>query len=274
LHAILIQSEIDTREALIAELWEYGTTGIIENADTVQAFFDSETTLSQAVAQLSCPVLEVGHEPDWGGHLGIYQDRDPIYAGKRFFIVSSGMDNPTPPGRTRLLIDAVDAFGSGGHESTQLVIQALEGHLTPNATVLDVGCGSGILSAVAQRLGAAQVFACDIHTGALNCARAHSPESYFFGGSVDALAPGIADIAIVNIGAPIIDLLTDELYRVTKPTGLLLLAGFLKDRTPAKVRPEKVLQLNDWLCWVCRPEHIDLSHRPQGNLQPFPARWW
>jgi ribosomal protein L11 methyltransferase len=226
------------------------------------------------VAQLSCPVLEVRHQPDLGGHLGICRDRDPIYAGKRFFIVSSGMDSLTPPGRTRLIIDAADAFGSGGHESTQLVIQVLEDYLPPNATVLDVGCGSGILSAVAQKLGAAEVFACDIHTGSLNCARTHSPESYFFGGSVDALAPAIVDVAIVNIGASVIDLLADELYRITKQTGLLLLAGFMKDRTPARVRPEKVFQLNDWLCWLCRPEHINLSHRPQGTLQPFPEQWW
>jgi ribosomal protein L11 methyltransferase len=274
LHSILIQSEINTREALIVELWECGTAGIIENPGTVQAFFESEATLSLAVAQLSCPVLDIGHEPNRDGLPDACQARDPIYAGKRFFIVSSGMDDPTPPGRIRLIIEAVDAFGSGSHESTQIVIEVLEDYLPPHVAVLDVGCGSGILSAVVQKLGASQVFGCDTHTGALQCARMHSPESHFFGGSVDALAPAIADVVIVNIGASIIDLLTDELYRVIRPNGLLLLAGFTKDRTPARVRPERVFQLGDWLCWLCRPEHIDLSHQPQGALQPFPAQWW
>jgi ribosomal protein L11 methyltransferase len=277
LQSILIQSEINTRDALIAELWEYGTVGIIEDSHTVRAFFKSDFTLSQIVNQLSCPVLELRQETDLvaAETSDVYQNDDPIYAGRHFFIVSSWMNHPTPPDRYRLTIDANDAFGSGRHESTQLAITALEEHLSPNAIVLDVGCGSGILAAVAQKLGAGQTFACDTHMGALDSARKHSPDSHFFAGSVDALAPSVADVVIVNIGAAVIDLLADELYRITKPTGLLILTGFTNDRAPAKIHPEKVFQLNDWLCWLCRPKNVELSqNRPQATLQPFPAQWW
>ena len=275
MQSILIQSELHTREFLIAELWERGTTGIIEDSDTVRAFFEVDFTLSQILNQLSCSVLEVRQEADLVRTSDSYPNDDPIYAGRHFFIVSAWMNHPTPPNRFRLTIDANDAFGSGRHETTQLAITALEEHLPPDAIALDVGCGSGILAAVAQELGAAQVFACDIHIGALDSARKHSPESYFFAGSIDALAPCVADVVIVNIGAAVIDLLAHELYRVTKPTGLLILTGFTNDRAPAKIYPEKIFQLNDWLCWYCRPKNIELSqHQLQATLQPFPAQWW
>jgi SAM-dependent methyltransferase len=273
LQSILIQSEISNREALVAELWECGTTGIIESSDTVRAFFENNFPMSNIMSRLSCPVLEVRNETTLTGAPDLPPNRDPIYAGQRFFIVSSYMDDPTPPNRKRLVIDASDAFGSGSHESTQLVIQALEEYLPLNATVLDVGCGSGVLSAVMQELGATLVFACDTHLGALPSARKHSHGSHFFGGSIDALVPALADLAVVNISARAIDQLADELRRVTKPTGLLILAGFTNDRTPARFHPEKSFQLNDWLCWLCRPLNIQPA-QSQKALQPFPAQWW
>ncbi len=273
MRSVLIQSEINNREALIAELWEYGTAGIIENLDTVRAFFENDGSLLQMLNQLSCPVLEVTDETNQASLSGFFPNHDPIYAGQRFFIVSSAMNDPAPPDRKRLVIDANDAFGSGSHESTQLVIQALEKRLPPNAIVLDVGCGSGILSVVAQELGAARVFACDIHTGAVHSARKHSVKSHFFVGSIDALAPAVADVVIVNISANTIDLLTHELHRIIRSAGLLILAGFTIDRIPVKIHPDTIFQLNDWLCWLCRPEDI-FSVGPQANLQPFPAQWW
>ena len=275
MQSILIQCEINTREALIAELWEYGTAGVIEDSDTVRAFFESDSTLPQILNQLSCPVLEVRQETTPIKTSDPYQNLDPVYAGQHFFIVPSGVEIPTPPNRMRLVIDANDAFGSGSHESTQLVIQVLEEYLLTNAIVMDVGCGSGILSAVAQELGAAHVFACDTHIGALYSARKHSPNSHFFAGSIDALAPSVADVAIVNISARTIDLLTDELYRITKHKGVLILAGFTKDRTPARIHPSKIFQLDGWFCWLCHHKDIDLSsNQPQGKLQPFPEQWW
>jgi ribosomal protein L11 methylase PrmA len=266
---------MDTRDALVAELWECGTIGIIENPDTVQAFFDTDADISHIASQLPYPVLQVQHEIDLITPSTLPQNRDPIYVGQRFFIVSSWMNHPTPPDRRRLVIDANDAFGSGNHESTQLVIQALEKYLQSGATVFDVGCGSGILAAVALELGAGQVFACDTHIGSLVSARQQSGNSRLFAGSIDAVAHSVADVVIVNISARIIDLLAGELLRVTKPRGLVILAGFTNGRTPVEIYPEDILQLNSWVCWICRPEGIKVGrHRSHTTLQPFPEQWW
>ena len=239
----------------------------------MRAFFEDGLSIVQIAKQLSCLVLEVNHETALTGAFLVPPNRDPIYAGEQFFIVSSDMDHPVPLGRKRLVIDASNSFGSGSHESTQLVVQVLEEYPPLKATVLDVGCGSGVLSAVAWELGAAQVFACDTHIGALCSARKNSPHSCFFAGSIDALAPSLADVVIVNISANAIDRLTDELHRIIKPTGVLILAGFTVERTPARAHPEKVFQLNDWLCWLCYPESIELN-QVRKALQPFPTQWW
>lgn len=275
MRSVLIQSDVQTREILIAELWEAGTTGIIENESTVRAFFDTDTKLAHALNQFSHLSLEVTDETTSLEMPVPAENADPIYAGQKFFIVSSWINSPTPPGRYRLTIDANNAFGSGSHESTQLVIQALEEFLTPGSVVLDVGCGSGILSEVAHRLGAGSVFACDTHLGALDSARQHSTTSYFFAGSIDALKESMADVVIVNISATVIDLLAAELHRVTKPGRMLILAGFIGNRPPTAISPEKTFYLNGWSCWLCRPEDIRISdaQRPLA-LQPFPEQWW
>lgn len=86
------------------------------------------------------------------------------------------------PGDIMIEIDPGTAFGTGSHETTKLCIEQLEKYLTGTETVLDVGCGSGILSIIAAKLGAAQVFGVDIDPLAVeasveNCHVNHIPEA-------------------------------------------------------------------------------------------------
>ena len=120
---------------------------------------------------------------------------DRILAGDRFFIAPSWVEAPTPKGRFRLSIDTTAAFGTGRHESTQLMLQAMEQELRAGQTVLDVGCGSGILSLAARLLGAGQVFACDIHAeDAASVARQMKIPA--FAGSADGVRDGAADLVL------------------------------------------------------------------------------
>ncbi len=140
--------------------------------------------------------------------------------------------------------------------------------------VIDVGCGSGVLSEVARQLGAAGIIACDTHEDAIAAARETCSEAASFLGSIDALEPSVADLVLANISAKVVDMLAADLVRVTKPDGLLLLSGFIQDRPPERFQPEIVLERNGWLCWVCRPKLVSADAQETGTVQPFEAQWW
>ena len=95
----------------------------------------------------------------------------PMEIGSRIFVVPEWRDDQTPEGRVRIEVNAGLAFGTGAHETTRMCLEAIERHVRPGMTVMDVGTGSGILSEAAIKLGAARAFACDTDHGAVIVAR-------------------------------------------------------------------------------------------------------
>ena len=265
--SILFRSEGSERDLLLAELWEAGTLGVIEEPAGLRAFFDSEPAAASVREKYRTSILEEREEsrvaPEFSKH-----DWDPIFAGKHFWIAPSWIQQSPPPDRLALIVDATNAFGSGRHESTQLMLEAMEDLVTPDTTVIDIGCGSGILSRAALLLGAQRVFACDIHEDALRAV--HVPA---FTGSADAIRPEQADLLLVNISARIIDLLAGELKRITKPCGVILLAGFIAENPPRLFKPEESRSLGEWALWICRREGITAESNASGALS-HPAFWW
>ncbi len=247
---------------MLFELWEKGTTGVIEEPDGWRAFFENEID-RQAISCLS-PDSEIRiEEPE--PVQPAPQECDPILVGERFYIAPPGYTELAPTTRLRLEIDAVNAFGTGRHETTQLCLEALERYMRPEFTVVDVGCGSGILSCAARLLGARQVFSCDIQNDAL----AHAD----FQGSADALASRCAELVVANITAAVVDLLAFELQRIAKPGGLIVVSGFIRENPPRCFVPAAVLSKDDWLCWICRPEDVTPLPQPPEGLS-HRADWW
>jgi ribosomal protein L11 methyltransferase len=202
------------------------------------------------------------------------QHWDPIIVGDRFYIAPPWVSAETPPGRLRLEIDASTAFGTGRHESTQLCLQALEKHMKHGDTVLDLGCGSGILVAAAELLGAGQTIGCDISFDSLTVAQLHV-RAPLFAGSAEAVCEALADVTLVNISVRVVDRLAPELKRVTKPGGLVVLAGFVRQEQPKRFRFEELLELGDWQCWICRPQDIDASGLGEAAAPgPDDEQWW
>lgn len=154
------------------------------------------------------------------------------------------------------------------------MVEAMEAHLRPGSLTIDVGCGSGILSEVARHLGASTMIACDTYMEAITTARETCMQAMTFLGSVDAVKPSTADVVLANISAKVVDTLAADLVRVARPDGVLLLSGFIQDRTPERFQPEKVLERNGWLCWICRPELNSRVSPEAGPVQPFEAQWW
>lgn len=258
-------------EELLASLWEAGTAGVVEGTASLRAFFDEETDVSGLLGRPDfLSVEDAGDEPAAGFST---EDWTGIQAGERFFIAPPWLQEPTPPGRTRIIVDAGSAFGTGRHETTQLMIAVLEKLVQGGETVLDIGCGTGILGQVVQALGAASVVGCDIDALAVRSAHDNFGLPVFLG-SADALPTASADILLVNISSRIIDLLAAELKRVTKPGGRVLLGGITHERTPATFTPEERVELGDWQCWIGARENFTVEEPLRGAVVAHPAQWW
>lgn len=253
MRSILFRIDADQEDSLVADLWELGTAGLAEEPGGLRAFFEDFVTTAGLLERYQSLIIETRDETvrDW--KLVSREGWDPVLAGERFFIVPPWLETETPPGRTRLVIDTGIGFGSGRHESTQLMIKALEDYLKPGDTMLDIGCGSGILSAVAEVLGAARMFACDIDYESVKRSRFHT-RAPGFAGSANAVQARTGDIVAVNISAAVIDALAGEIGRVAKPGGTILLAGFIEENPPQNFKPDEVLQLNEWQCWIRRAD--------------------
>jgi len=207
-----LEVEASSTDALIAELWEAGTLGVIEGEGFLEAFFDD----SETAARFGIPLPAA--ERDW-----IKETEEawpPILVGQKFFIVAPWRTEPTPAGRFRLEINPGMQCGTGQHPCTRLCLEAMERIIRPGDRVLDVGTGSGILSIAARMLGAATVVACDIDPDAAR-------EAAFFIGSVDAVRSGAFDVVVANISEIVMGELKPELERVAPRR---ILSGFQDDR--------------------------------------------
>ncbi len=238
------------KERVVAEFWERGTTGIIERdlpGDRVllEAYFSEPRPQGSGSADWK----EVA-EQDW---VAVARAQwTPLLVGERFYLVPEGSAEVAPEGRIRLEMRAGLACGSGWGEATQLALEGMEAILRPGMAVLDVGTGSGILAEAAATLGASRIWACDIDFDAAHIARERClrfPVEVFCG-SPRAVRDRAADVTVANINAETLAGMADELRRVTRPGGVLVLSGF-PERHIERIlepfgRPERLLEKREW----------------------------
>lgn len=160
----------------------------------------------------------------------------PIEVGKTLLIQPSWEDPADPHGRTVLHLEPGLAFGTGTHETTRLCMEMLEDFVKPGAQVLDVGCGSGILSVAALLLGATTAVGVDIDplavkTAAENAQRNGVGERFTaICGSLTEGVEGVYDVVVANIVADIVMDLTKDVGRFLKPGGVYLMSGIIDAR--------------------------------------------
>ncbi len=135
----------------------------------------------------------------------------------------------------KLRIDPGRSFGTGAHPTTALSLGAMEEHVQPTSTVLDVGCGSGVLSVAAALLGAASVLGTDIESAAIDNSRSNATRNNmrhiatFTTEPVEQLVDTF-DLVVANILAPVLIALAEPISQRVAACGHLILAGLIDDQ--------------------------------------------
>jgi len=259
-------------------LWELGATGLEERDQTtitreptdgdvvVYAAFEDEAAalhaLNQVRAEYEAGLVYVPHQ-NWATEWrrGFSAQR----IGQRLLLHPSWEPAESKPGDVVLTIDPENAFGSGDHETTRLVLGLLDARIEGNERVLDVGCGSGILSIAAIRLGAASSIAIDIEDDAVIVTERNAGLNGV-ASSIDASTTplhaidGAYDLVLANIETRVLVQMPDALRARMAPGATLILSGILrKERDEllqayASMYLEELVEEGEWCACVLRQE--------------------
>ena len=153
----------------------------------------------------------------------------PLCLGGRLWIVPSWHEAPCDPHAAVVRLDPGMAFGTGSHPSTRLVLRWLARTLAPAASVLDYGCGSGILAIAAAKLGSVHIDAVDVDPLALAATmdNARANEVALRALPPERLPPGDYDVVVANILSQPLIVLEPLLAARTRRGGRIALAGIL-----------------------------------------------
>ncbi len=153
---------------------------------------------------------------------------DPIRISGRLWVVPSWHAPPEPPALA-VSLDPGVAFGTGSHPTTRLCLRWLERHVHGGETVLDYGCGSGILAIAAMKLGAAHAAGVDIDPSAVRAAKENAGRNRVTCKFSDSRSPLAfeADIVVANILANPLKLLAPLLADYLRAGGRIALSGIL-----------------------------------------------
>lgn len=189
----------------------------------------------------------------------------PIQVGERIWIIPSWhagdpslpQNTADPGGTVRIELDPGLAFGTGSHPTTHLCLEWLAECLPSDATVLDYGCGSGILAIAAAMLGAASVDAVDIDEQAVEATRDNALNNRvrIYACLPDDFGPGQYQVVVANILSNPLKMLAPMLANRVLPGGSLVLSGVLErqaEEVAAAYAPW--LKMNVWQArdgWVC-----------------------
>jgi ribosomal protein L11 methyltransferase len=237
-HVDVTPEQVDETSYLLFELGAEG----VEERDQGTLAKSAEAGMVTLVAafatreEAEAAIAEVG-----GRYEEIVGDawRDAWKEHYRPFTISRGVVirppwEPYSPkeGERVLELEPGRAFGTGLHETTRLVSSALADHALAGATVLDVGCGSGVLALVALVLGAAKAIAIDIDTDSIEVTKENAERNGLADRIEASTTPleeiaGVYPIVLANIEARVLIPMAEELSKHVAPGGLLLLSGIL-----------------------------------------------
>jgi len=289
--SLVIEDETDFRRFLEqnTQYWDYvdeeldrsmsGKCRITFYAEETEEGFGQVAAARIAIADLKAKHPEYApllmtmdgiEDADWENNWKAFYK--PMEIGERLLVIPDWED-ADPKGRVALRLNPGLAFGTGGHATTRLCLTALEKHVKPGMRVLDLGCGSGILSIAALLLGAESAFGCDIDDKAVDIAYENAAlngvgkDRYTVRAGDVLTDAGLQkeigtgyDIVAANIVADVIIALAPAARRLMKEGGLFLTSGIIDTRAEevraaletAGFTIEEANSGEGWYSFLCR----------------------
>lgn len=205
---------------------------------------DGHKQLAQYMEGIDCEYTAVSlTDNDWAYSWQKYYK--PMTIGKRLYVVPEWeREKPVPEGRVPFYLNPGLTFGTGSHASTQLCLEGVEEHTKEGDLVLDLGCGSGILSIAALVLGAKEAIAVDIDPKAVDVAYENAAlngigkDRYTVRagnviadrGLANELAQNRYPLVLANIVADVIIPLSQQVPKLLAESGIFLCSGIIDSR--------------------------------------------
>lgn len=234
--------------------WKHSKVLVLFEPDADVANILASVALEVGLSESPAFLIEAIEEQNW---VQLTQSQfDPIKVSERLWIVPSWHETPDPAA-INLILDPGMAFGTGSHPTTRLCLEWLEREVSENCSVLDYGCGSGILAIAAARLGAARVAGVDIDPQAVESAYANAERNgvnALFSDSAQPVA-GEYDLVVANILSNPLRVLAPAICAHVRCGGRLALSGILREQAEeiigiyATWLPLQVADIReDWVC--------------------------
>ena len=236
------------------------------NQTRLTGLYPADSDMHAVLAQLPSQALEnhrveILEDKDWEREW--MQHFQPMRFGEQLWVCPSWLE-PPHAGAVNLLLDPGLAFGTGTHPTTAMCLRQLDGMPLRGQTVVDYGCGSGILAVAALKLGAARALGVDNDPQALTASAENSRRNGVQQAQFKVALPQQvvmadwgqqADLVVANIlSGPLIEL-SDTLIAFLKPGGDLLIAGLLGSQAETLaahyapvIQLSVVDQQDDWVC--------------------------
>lgn len=208
-------------------LWEYGCQGIMQEGETLIAYFPDRIALPLTGSWET--IQDIDYVKQY------YETLEPVVL-ERLIIAPTHRQVTSQPNQHIIWLDPGMAFGTGHHETTFMALSMLEKLDLKEKTVLDVGTGSGILAFAAKHLGSKSVIGIDLDPQAISVAkdnaRRNQIEAELYEGTIEGQEDQSADIIVANLFAELHILLAPHYARVLKPEGILMVTGILSEKSP------------------------------------------
>lgn len=241
-----IQAQVDAGD-LLARLDDPDVAGAWEQDGSIRLYWPADRWNGDVLARLNAvlgdgdgrkPVVHVQSVPaqDWNATWA--RAVIPIRIGRRVVVRPSWLTVDLHPTDIELILDPKQAFGTGHHATTQLLIEWLEERICGGERVLDVGTGSGLLAMVSLRLGAASALGLDHDPVAIDCAKGYAEVNKFGDelalrvgdlSTLDTLLPSDFNLILANLDRRALLDAAEPLAPFVSRGAVLLVSGLLKE---------------------------------------------